>query len=322
MGFSGLYASPIPNNRPILWQHLSYLRTTITEPWIQIGDFNEITLPGEQKGGAFHHHRAAAMLAMIEACDMIDIPWTGGKFTWHHKCRGNTYVAKRLDRGLADMSWQWVFPDAYVEVLNRVHSDHNPLLLRCGGVPQPRGPCPFQFEAAWIDHDDYQGLVEDASNRGEGSPIQGHKQVQEASITFNREVFDNIFKRKRILENRLRGVQRSLESVDSVRLLLLEQQLQQEYDQVLFQEEIHWFQKSKEKWVLLGDRNTRYFHAQTMIRRKRNRIHGLHLPCGEWCTDELILQEEAQKFFKDLFCSDSAASNVPFVSAAGATLSA
>lgn len=49
---SGLYDSPIPNNRPILWQHLSYLRTTITEPWIQIGDFNEITLPGEQKGGS------------------------------------------------------------------------------------------------------------------------------------------------------------------------------------------------------------------------------------------------------------------------------
>lgn len=142
---------------------------------------------------------------MIEACDMIDIPWTGEKFTWHHKCRGNTYVAKRLDRGLADMSWQWVFPDSYVEVLNRIHSDHNPLLLRCGGVPQPRGPRPFRFEAAWIDHDDYQGLVEDAWNRGEGSPIQGLKQVQEASITFNREVFGNIFKRKRILENRLRG---------------------------------------------------------------------------------------------------------------------
>lgn len=112
-----------------------------------------------------------------------------------------------------------------------------------------------------------------------------------------KEVFGNIFKRKRILENRIKGVQRSLERVDFVRIILLEQQLQRDYDQVLFQEEIHWFQKSKEKWVHLGDRNTRYFHAQTMIKRKKRRIHGLHLPNGERCTNDSTLKEEAQNFF-------------------------
>lgn len=135
--------------------------------------------------------------------------------------------------------------------------------------------------------------MEQAWNGGHGSPIQGLNLVREASISFNKEVFGNIFQRKRTPDNRIHGVQRSLETVDSVRLLNLEQQLQQEYDHVLFQEEMLWFQKSKEKWVQLGDRNTRYFHTQTMIRRKRNRIHRLHLPNGEWCSDDPILQEEA-----------------------------
>lgn len=63
----------------------------------------------------------------------------------------------------------------------------------------------------------------------------------------------------------------------------------------------------------LGDRNTRYFHTKTMIRRKRNHIHGLHLPSGEWCTDEMTLQVEAQIFFKNLFCADSNTNSVPFV---------
>lgn len=200
-----------------------------------------------------------------------------------------------------------------MEVLQRFHSDHNPLLLRCGGTPQPRGPRLFRFEATWIDHNDYQSVVEGAWRGGNGCPIPGHQLVKDASISFNKKVFGNIFCREKTQENRIRGVQQRLESVDSIRLLMLEQKLQQEYDQVLFEQELHWFQNSKEKWVLFGDRNTKYFHAQTMIRRKRNRIHGLHLPNGEWCMDEHILQDEDQKNFKHLFCAHSNTNMPPFV---------
>lgn len=104
------------------------------------------------------------------------------------------------------------------------------------------------------------------------------------------------------MERQLKGIQNSLERIDSARLVFLEQQLQKEYDDILFQEEVHRYQKSREKWVQLGDKNTRFFHAQTIIRRKRNKIHGLNLPSGIWCTDDTTLQEKAQKYFKSLFC--------------------
>lgn len=39
-----------------------------------------------------------------------------------------------------------------------------------------------------------------------------------------------------------------------------------------------------------------------MVRRKRNKIHGLHFPSGEWCDDEDKLRDEAVRFFKHLFC--------------------
>lgn len=109
--------------------------------------------------------------------------------------------------------------------------------------------------------------------------------------------------KKRTLEARLRGIQRSLERVDSAHLLRLQRELLEEYEKILFQEEILWFQKSREKWIKLGSRNTSFFHAQTIVRRKRNKIHGIHLPSGEWCTDQNILQNEAVNFFKTLFCS-------------------
>lgn len=85
--------------------------------------------------------------------------------------------------------------------------------------------------------------------------------VQEASLSFNKDVFGNIFKRKMQVESRIKGIQKSLDRVDFVQLVLLESQLQKEYNQILFQEELHWFQKSRDNWIKLGDRNTKYFHA-------------------------------------------------------------
>lgn len=40
-----------------------------------------------------------------------------------------------------------------------------------------------------------------------------------------------------------------------------------------------------------------------MIRTKRNKIHGLHLPLGAWCTDTKILKGEAVNYFRSLFCT-------------------
>jgi hypothetical protein len=89
------------------------------------------------------------------------------------------------------------------------------------------------------------------------------------SITFNQEVFGNIFKRKKQVERRLKGIQHYLERVDSARHTIQEKELQNEYNHILFQEEILWYQKSREKWKKFGDKNSSFFHAQTIIRRKK-----------------------------------------------------
>jgi len=67
-----------------------------------------------------------------------------------------------------------------------------------------------------------------------------------------------------------------------------------------FKKKLFGFKKSREKCIKHGSRNTSCFHTQTIIRRKRNRVHGLHLPSGAWCTDANMLKEEAVKYFKEL----------------------
>ncbi|XP_024632727.1 uncharacterized protein [Medicago truncatula] len=303
-----IYASPNYSMRPNLWNYLVNINDTITGPWMLIGDFNETHLPSEQRGGTFHHNRAATFSNFMNNCNLLDLTTTGGRFTWHKNNNGIRILSKKLDRGMANVDWRLSFPEAFVEVLCRLHSDHNPLLLRFGGLPLTRGPRPFRFEAAWIDHYDYGNVVKRSWSTHTHNPTASLIKVMENSIIFNHDVFGNIFQRKSRVEWRLKGVQSYLERVDSYRHTLLEKELQDEYNHILFQEEMLWYQKSREQWVKLGDKNTAFFHAQTVIRRKWNKIHKLQLPNGISTSDSNILQEEALKYFKKFFCG----SQIPY----------
>ncbi|XP_024636248.1 uncharacterized protein [Medicago truncatula] len=270
-----------------------------------IGDFNETLLPSDQRGGIFNHSRATIFANFLDNCNLLDLTTTGtGRYTWHRNNNGRRILSKKLDKAISNMSWRLAFPEAFIEILCRLHSDHNPILLRFGGLPLAIGPRPFRFEAAWIDHEDYYDLVTTAWNSSNHNPTTALKNVRESSIIFNQEVFGNIFKRKRQVEKRLKGVQQYFNRVDSIYHALLEKDLQREYNDILFQEEMHRYQKSREQWVKFGDKNNAFFHAQTIIRRKRNKIHRLQLPNVIWSTDSSTLQEEAQRFFKNLFCSN------------------
>lgn len=152
-------------------------------------------------------------------------------------------MAKRLERGLANLQWHLAFLEAFIEVLCRFHSDHNPLFIRLGGVIQNRGPRHFKFEASWIVYEDYEGVVQSAWESRRGRPLDALTKVKYQSIIFNKEVFGNIFKKKRLIEARMKRIQRSLERVDSLSLFHVEQSLQHEYNQILLQEEVLWFQK-------------------------------------------------------------------------------
>jgi endonuclease/exonuclease/phosphatase family metal-dependent hydrolase len=188
-----IYASPNHTQRPNLWNHLVHISHSIHAPWMLIGDFNETLLPSDQRGGVFHHNKAASFSNFMNSCNLLDLTTTGGKFTWHRNNNGIRILSKKLDRGLANVDWRMNFPEAFVEVLCRLHSDHNPLLIRFGGLPLARGQQPFRFEAAWIDHLDYEKLVKiywQLRNQNITSTLNN---VKENSITFNHEVFGNIF---------------------------------------------------------------------------------------------------------------------------------
>ncbi|XP_057445015.1 uncharacterized protein LOC130737280 [Lotus japonicus] len=298
---TGVYASPIPSARLHCWEHLKNLRTSVDAPWMVLGDFNNSLYHSDQRGGNFSFAQAVPFRDMVDSCNLLDINPAGYKFTWVRRRGGVPILFKKLDWCFIDAGWRTAFPEGAADVLPRLSSDHHPILVRCGPTPL-RGPRPFRFEAAWLMHEQYAGLVQDAWAL-QGDVSSKLELVKDKSVLFNKEVFGNIFFRKHELEARLRGAQRKLERVDSASLWRLHDSLEQELDGVLKQEELLWFQKSREQSFLLGDRNTKYFHTQTIVRRRRSRIHSLALPSGEICDQEDVLKREALLFYKSLFCS-------------------
>jgi len=190
------------------------LGTQIDQPWVLIGDLNEILLPSEQHGSVFSQTRASRFGNMLDKCGFMDLNYFGSKFTWNRHCVGGRSLSKRLDRGVCDHEWRMSFQEATMEHLVRRHSNHNPLLLRCNQVSN-RGHRPFRFQAAWCTHTNYSNAVLNAWNKGNGSVVASLQNVEKGSLTFNEEHFGNIFRRKKHLESKMRGIQRVLEEVDS-----------------------------------------------------------------------------------------------------------
>lgn len=123
---------------------------------------------------------------------------------------------------------------------------------------------------------------------------------QETITKWNKQLYRNIFVRKRKLISELERVQKVLDVCFSQTLHRREYGLQHEIEEVLAHEELLWFQKSKAKWLHNGDRNTSYFHSCTLTRRKRNKIKGLIVD-NEWCLEDDVLKQYVVSFFKEVY---------------------
>ena len=103
---------------------------------------------------------------------------------------------------------------------------------------------------------------------------------------WNKEVFGDIFQRKKWVEARLRGIQSNIVEGPNEYLLNLESQHRKEYFEIVQQEKELWSVKSRYNWLIQGDRNTRFFHTSTLIRKRRNKIVYLKNNQGNWVHDE------------------------------------
>ena len=121
---------------------------------------------------------------------------------------------------------------------------------------------------------------------------------------WNKEIFGDVKQQKEKLISDIKEIQEELERNPTDDLLLREAGLQKEFDVVLEQEEMLWYKKSREKWIVFGDRNTNYYHTNTIVRRKMNRIEMLKDDEGRWVDQSEELEKLAIVFYKRMYSTE------------------
>ncbi|KAI9082461.1 hypothetical protein K1719_035604 [Acacia pycnantha] len=213
----------------------------------------------------------------------------------------------RLDRAISNTEWAQSFPHYEFNHLPKILSDHRPILINLGSNSS-QGPTsrPFQFLASWLTHPEFPLLV-DRIWKEESDLSLCIDKFTILAQQWNTDTFGAIGRRKRKLLNRIRGIQIRLEDPSNPSLDFLsdlDTSLREELEEVCFQEELLWIQKSSSDWLCLGDRNTHYYQMKARIRRKKNSILRLKNQNGDWVTNEGSLSDHAVDFFKDLYSLD------------------
>lgn len=290
--------------REELWAYLTQLGQVLKVPWLLAGDFNQIVDPLEKSGG---RPATWTQLTSLWNCftdyGLVDLGFSGPKFTWTNNRTGRGKIRERLDRAMCNTAWKLKFPDHCVRHLARTHSDHHPLLISCArqSAPPSSGIRHFRMQEMWFRHPTFEPLITKIWLAGRGKLRSCFHLLPQVVCDWNRHVFGNLFHRNARCRARLDGIQRSLSYRESTYLEHLETKLLTELHEILFQEHLFWRQKAGVRWIQGGEQNTRYFHQSVLIRRSRQRILQLKDTSGQWQLNPDLLQRMATEFYIALY---------------------
>jgi hypothetical protein len=244
---------------------------------------------------------------VLADCNLLDLGYSGPNWTYDNKQQGEDNVKARIDRGVADLRWSSLFPEASVEHICSSRSDHLSLLLRFGQRkewrPVRKG---FRYEYMW----ERMGSLTDAIVRsweGKGTTenladMSGKlSDLQQSLNSWAKKNFGLILKQTTMFRKQLDYLWKQPASAARDKEI---RTVATNLDEVLHREEMMWRQRSIALWLREGDKNTKYFQRKASWRRKKNTISKLKDENGNWVAERAKLQEMATIFFKQLYTKE------------------
>lgn len=155
----------IVERRP-LWDNLKHVGSTISEPWVLLGDFNNVLSQEDKKGGLeVKNYETRDFVDCVGHLDLTDMRSLGCFYTWM-----SPTVCNKLDRVMVNPEW---INSAYHGVTEYLApgcvSDHT---LSVVSLLEPRffKKKPFKFFNMWAISERFGGIVADKWNYlGEGT---------------------------------------------------------------------------------------------------------------------------------------------------------
>ncbi|XP_071700546.1 uncharacterized protein [Rutidosis leptorrhynchoides] len=131
-----------------MWEDLEKLVAGVDSGWVLCGNFNEVRDQTDRLNCVFHEARARKFNEFIIRNNLIEIPINGWKFT---RISDDGTKFRKLDRFLVSDKFINYWNDLSINVLDRMESDHCPLILRDGVVDF--GPKPFKIFDEWLNRE-------------------------------------------------------------------------------------------------------------------------------------------------------------------------
>lgn len=273
------------------------------ESWCMLGDFNEILHNGEKLGGPRRGDSSFLPFKdMLHSCQMSELTSQGNGFTWGGM-RYTHWVQCKLDRCFGNKAWLKQFPVANQTFLEKRGSDHRPVLVSLTTSKEAyKGN--FKFDKRLFNKPNVKDAIWNAWNWGQarrGVSVSGkvrlcRKVLSKSKRENNHNSHARISQIKVVLE-----AEESANPPNARRVYEVKKDLCHAYRE----EEVFWSQKSQEKWVREGDKNTKFFHASVRANRGKKRLDTLMDVNGNFQKGEASKGSVAEAYFCDLFTSSN-----------------
>lgn len=135
-------------------------------PWLVFGDFNEILWASKKLGGP--QRNSTSMVDFRETITnlrLLDLGYTGYRYTWSNGRSGDANVQVCLDRALGTQQWKTRFPMYSVHHKIRFCSDHAPITVDCRSsnshqsLPGDNSEKLFRFEKIWMEYEECREVI-------------------------------------------------------------------------------------------------------------------------------------------------------------------
>ncbi|XP_074315563.1 uncharacterized protein LOC141651765 [Silene latifolia] len=286
-----------------LWDAM--VRLTLKEPWIIMGDFNNVLHMDEKIGLPVKDSETMPFQDAIDRCGLQDMKCTGSFFTWNNKQPNSTRVFSRIDRVLVNDEWLTKWHDYFAHYAPEGEYDHCPCFIRAGDTTL-RQKRPFKFFNMWTGVPDFLMIVENGWNENVYGTrmykvVRKLKMLKANLKGLNKDLFSDIERNSDIAHELLINAQRHLhDDPHNTTLRDNEYNIRASF-QTLHKAKIEFLrQKAKCEWARDGDSNSAMFHKAIRQRQLANKVLQIEDINGQLCNTPEGIMKAFEDYYQEL----------------------